>query len=188
MSCSGSIGAVLHQVADPVVRADHDVGAVAGGVRGHEVRLQVGRDHLHVDGDVVLLAERLGDAADRAASLRSSVQITRSASPRAGAPLSDALGSAAEDDGAAVSPPPPPQADSRKATPATAASFGDRWRMALLGRDAVGRRSGGGRRRLWNCRRDPPRRGWLEPTGRTLARSCGRMEAFPGIDFSNFTR
>ena len=56
--------AVLDQVADPVVGADDDVGAVAGRVGGDEAALEVLGDRLDLDGDAVGLAEGLGDLLD----------------------------------------------------------------------------------------------------------------------------
>jgi hypothetical protein len=57
-------GAVLDEVADPVVGSDDHVGPVAGRVRGDEVALEVLGDGLHLDGDAVGLAEGLGDLLD----------------------------------------------------------------------------------------------------------------------------
>ena len=54
-------GAVLHQVTDPVVRADDDVRAVAGLVGGHEVGLQVVGDDLDRYRDALLVTPALGD-------------------------------------------------------------------------------------------------------------------------------
>ena len=53
--------AVLHQVADPVVRADHHVGAAALLGGGDEGGLLVLGDGLDLDGDAVLAAELLGE-------------------------------------------------------------------------------------------------------------------------------
>ena len=62
--------AVLDQVADPVVRADHDVRAAAllrGGDEGWSAGLC--DDLLDLDGDAVLLAELLGEGLERGGAL-----------------------------------------------------------------------------------------------------------------------
>ena len=87
-SGDGGDGAVLHELAEPVVGADDDVRALAdvGGVL--ELRARVG-DHLDRDLDAVLL-RRTGRRTSSAAGARSaSAQMTRSAlASRAGAPRS----------------------------------------------------------------------------------------------------
>ena len=49
-------GGVLDEVTDPVVGREDHVGAIAGLIRGDEVRLRVGRHDLHGNGHTVCLA------------------------------------------------------------------------------------------------------------------------------------